>query len=430
MKKKAKKPVLGIIIALLLIGGGVGGWFYFQSTVAPAGENTVYVQSVSDILGLGYTGINNRYSGIIEPKDVIKINPEQSLTVDVCYVKAGDSVTAGDPLFAYDVDSLNLSYEQLLIDITGLENTIIAGTEELANLDKQIERYKNKPDKLYELKLKRQEVDLSIKKSRYSLSAKEESAREMEAAIAESVIKSPVTGRIRSVKEDNGAAMYYGVAQEEDAYITIVAGTDFCVKGVVSEQTIHRLYEGMPVRITTRTADSTQYSGEIYKISSEPESNSNGYYYDSDMQNSASKYAFYVSVDSIEGLLVGQHVYLEPGKDDSTPESNVLLLPGYYLFDISESADEAYVYADKDGRIEKRLVTLGSYAAETDSYEILSGLSLQDKIAFPDESVQPGMGTATTQYQQDMPMDEGMLYDEGSMYEPAMDSIAVPVPGF
>ena len=39
----------------------------------------------------------------------------------------------------------------------------------------------------------------------------------------------------------------------------------------------------------------------------------------SDEMTSASKYPFYVSLDSTDGLLLGQHLYIERNTDDDTP---------------------------------------------------------------------------------------------------------------
>ncbi|MDO4852180.1 MAG: hypothetical protein Q4A88_02015, partial [Clostridia bacterium] len=141
-KKKTGRIVFGILLLMivLLIGGyfaatrlfgiqipllqsaedTVRGWF----GGAAGKEETAYVQSVANILGVGYTGHSNRYSGVVEAKDVIEINPDTDLKIAERFVEAGDAVNEGMALFSYDVDSLTLSYEQLLIDITGLENTI------------------------------------------------------------------------------------------------------------------------------------------------------------------------------------------------------------------------------------------------------------------------------------------------------------------
>lgn len=415
-KRKTGRIVFGIIVLLLALA--IGGYFaatrlfgmelpllrsYEEAAVGWVAERvfgmlgqneaTAYVQSVATILGVGYTGHSNRYSGVVEAKEVIEINPDSQLTILERYVSAGDTVYAGMPLFAYDVESLTLSYEQLLIDITGLENSIRTAGEEIESLNKRLE--KAKENKKYELNLQLQEVSLSLKKAEYDLKSKRTQAENLERILADSVVKSPVAGRVRSVRSDD-ASNPFGYGQESsNAYITIVAGTDYCVKGKVNEQTVRTLFVGMPVTIRSRTDESAIWRGEIYKINTdEPVSEQGGYYYDGGGGDRSSKYAFYVSIDAIDGLIMGQHVYIElgePGEDDGK-----MWLPSYYL--MQENGAFSVYAANGKSRIERRAVRVGAYNAETDSYEIVSGLGYTDRIAFPDESVFEGMLASETRY--------------------------------
>ena len=92
---------------------------------------------------------------------------------------------------------------------------------------------------------------------------------------------------------------------------------------------------------------------------------------------------------------MGQHVYIELDAGQGETES-AWKLPEYYL--ITEG-ERHYVYAAaKDNRIEKRQVTLGAYDADLGAYEVIDGLTLTDRIAFPDDTVSPGMTAADAGY--------------------------------
>ncbi|MBQ1770797.1 MAG: efflux RND transporter periplasmic adaptor subunit, partial [Clostridia bacterium] len=68
----------------------------------------------------------------------------------------------------------------------------------------------------------------------------------------------------------------------------------------------------MPVQVISRV-DGSVRPGSIYKINTEePVKDEGRYYYPEDGGEKASKYAFYVELSSIEGLIMGQHVYIEP----------------------------------------------------------------------------------------------------------------------
>ncbi|MDO4853052.1 MAG: hypothetical protein Q4A88_06515, partial [Clostridia bacterium] len=69
-------------------------------------------------------------------------------------------------------------------------------------------------------------VQLTLKKSEYELKSKQKQAEDLQKAISDSIVKSPVTGRVRSVRSDeNSSNPFGGMGQDaSNAYITIVAG--------------------------------------------------------------------------------------------------------------------------------------------------------------------------------------------------------------
>ena len=396
---KKKHTFLKILITLIILAAlGAGGYYaYLHFFSGETAEGTVYVQTVTAITGIGPAGVNNRYTGVVEAKNVIDIDPDKNLTIKECFVSAGDKVTEGTPLFCYDLDSLQLSYEQLKLDILGLENDIKTGGEKLESLKKQLA--KARENKKYDIQMNISTQDLEIRKKQYELSGKQEQLADMEKALENSTVYSPVTGTVRSVKSENDQQSYgygYGSGTESTAYISIVAGNDYCVKGTVSEQTIHTLMEGMPVQVISRV-DGSVRPGSIYKINTEePVKDEGRYYYPEDGGEKASKYAFYVELSSIEGLIMGQHVYIEPGMGSEGEPNEGIPLPSYYL---SEENGKPFVYAaNAEDRIEKRFVTTGSTDEMTGNVMILSGLDCTDRIAFPDETVKVGMAVSETVY--------------------------------
>jgi len=414
------KTFLKVLLTLLILGGlGYGGWYAYDRYFAEVPqEGTAYVQSVSAITGVGPAGQRNRYSGVVEAKNVVKVDPDKDLTVKECFVTAGDKVVKGERLFSYDVESMEIAYEQLQLDILGLENGIKTSEAKVESLTAKLARAAE--FKKYEIQMSIQTEELEIRKKTYELTGKRKQAEDMERSLRHSVVYSPVTGTVRSVKSNSGSSQEYDGSGEDSAYITIVAGNDYCVKGTVSEQTIHTLQEGMDVRIMSRV-DDTIWPGRIYKINTEEtkQNNNRNYYYDPGSGEQASKYDFFVELSTNEGLLMGQHVYIELGAG-SDQDAAALLLPVYYVV---ETEGEPFVYAaDAENRIEKRAVILGDRDEENGTVAILEGLSYLDRIAFPDENVKVGMLTSETAY---MPEDmENMgLMEPVEMGEPAMDGM-------
>lgn len=79
----------------------------------------------------------------------------------------------------------------------------------------------------------------------------------------------------------------------------------------------------------------------------------------SDDQTSSSTYPFYVNLDSSEGLMLGQHVYIEPDEGQDEKKAGIWL-NDYFIVDAD--TDSPYVWiANGQNKLEKRDVILGQY---------------------------------------------------------------------
>ena len=202
-------------------------------------------------------------------------------------------------------------------------------------------------------------------------------------------VLSPVDGEIKALNPDGGTDNYGNALP----FMTIVETDGFRIKGYVNENNASVLTQGTPVVIRSRVSDRT-WKGSIDSIDWNNAQQSRSDFGDSDTAMS-SKYPFYVTLEGGgEGLLMGQHVYIEPdyGQEDTQAE-NQINLPSYFLNDPDGSP---WVWAQsKSGKLEKRTVKLGDYNAEADTYPVLSGLTAEDYIAFPDDTLQAGMKCVT-----------------------------------
>ena len=123
---------------------------------------------------------------------------------------------------------------------------------------------------------------------------------------------------------------------------------------------------------------------------------------------SSSKYPFYVDLESTDGLILGQHLYLEIFTEEGQT-SGPSISSGFICYDDDGTT---FVWAEKNGKLEKREVTLGEYNPMTDTQEVVEGLALEDYIAFPDAAL-CREGAPTTREEpvasepEEMPMAEG-----------------------
>ena len=112
-----------------------------------------------------------------------------------------------------------------------------------------------------------------------------------------------------------------------------------------------------------------------------------------DPMTSTSAYAFFVELDSVEGLLLGQHVYVElaPAAEREglwIPES--FFLP--FGFDEASGAMTATMLVEgAGGKLEERSVSLGEYDGMGLCSAILEGIGAEDFVADPgDPGSTPG----------------------------------------
>ncbi|MCD8145287.1 MAG: hypothetical protein LUD79_08160 [Oscillospiraceae bacterium] len=238
---------------------------------------------------------------------------------------------------------------------------------------------------------------------------KENELTKLQESVSVTAVYAEITGVVQSVSEDDATA-----------YITILETNAYQVKGTATELNVYDLYTGETVVIRSRTTDDT-WTGVITEVNTDStasDEESDYYsYYDSYYGESASKYNFYVELDSSDNLMMGQHVYIQPGTGEE--QDGIWLYSSYLAY---QDDGSAYVWAaGSNDKLEQRAVELGGYDEETDTYEILSGLTTEDYIAVPDDSYT--VGQSVTYYDEssfsveDETDYEGEDYDDEYYYE-------------
>lgn len=345
-------------------------------------ENQVFVQKVADLAQMGGIAPTDRFSGLVVSESVTEIQRDKDKVVDTLYVREGDDVTQGQELFSYDTDQLQLTLEKQKLELEQLASSIENYGIQIAQLEKDRERA-NSGDKLkYTLQIQTNQIDL--KEAELKLKTKQSEVQKSEHLLANALVTSPVDGRVTSISEDetdeNG---------KPKAYITIQQAGSYRVKGTLNEMQRGTIMEGTRLRMESRL-DPTQYwMGTVTLVDYEnpTQGNNNGYYISSgsDEMSSSSRYPFYVELDSSDGLLLGQHLYLSVASEEEVSLEGVTLGSAFICFD---EEGNSYVWAESSqGKLEKRTVELGEYDMAQDVYEILSGLAETDYVAFPDEEL-------------------------------------------
>ena len=375
MKKAA------FILALVMLLGVAAG----------CGESSgeASVQSVSMICGLGTAGLTDRFAGVVSAMGETNIKKDDSLTIGEIKVKVGDAVKVGDVLFTYDMSQLEISLEEAQIALEDLKATLADKEEEKKQAEAALNEIADDIERNKTLGQIRQ-LNLDIRTTNRSITDKGRDIEKIQNNMKNGSVKAEVEGEVKSVNP-NGGTDDRGNALP---LISIVQTGGFRVKGYVNESNASVLNEGAKVVIRARTGNQT-WGGTIASIDwNNPAQSSGSNYYDggSSDTGTSSKYPFYVELDSSDGLLLGQHVYIEPDLGQSDSPAGIQLPAGF----INDADASPWVWAQgSNGKLEKRSVTLGEYNGELDTYAVTDGLTASDYIAYPDDTLKAGMSCVT-----------------------------------
>lgn len=390
MKGRKIKIVVATCVGILAITGSIFLFKNIKDKKDKDNEELVYGESVEDIIGVGYYS-DNRYIGKVESQEVTGVDKADDKQVKEIFVEVGDTVKKGDKLFSYDTDEMSLKLKQLELELTSIGNSINNANDEMKKLIK--EREEASADTKIEYTAQIQGLQAQINQYNYDASAKRLEIDRQKNAIENAVVYSPMDGVVKKINKNNNdnnnynnysMDLGYGYGDSgSNHFIEIMAMGDYRIKATANEMKARSLEEGQEMIVRSRI-DDTIWRGKITKVDLEHPIENDGYY----GEETVTKYPFYVSLDSIDGLMLGQHVYVEIDYGQGEAKEG-LWLPEYYI--IMEN-DSYYVWAeDEDGYIEKRELKVGEYDDSLCNYEILSGLSEDDYITFPEDRIKVGM---------------------------------------
>lgn len=376
-----KKTIIAIAAAaaVCVIGAVVG--IKLKGSGGEASGAEVYADNVGLLTGTGLSG-QNRFAGVVESQNTLKIAKDSDKTIKEIYVEKGDTVEPGTVLFAYDTDELNLKVEEAELKLESTKNTIDSYIAQIEQLKKEKKKASSSEQLSYTTQI--QEAELAQKQAEYDYRVQEMETERLKKSVTTAEVTSTIAGVVQEINENPG--MNYDTG-EEDPFMAIRAVGKYQIKATISEQNIGEIYEGMNMVVHSRVDESIVWYGVIDTINTDQTvSNNNNYYYGGDSDMQASKYAFYITLDTSDGLMLGQHVFAEA--DNGMQEADGMWLPESYLV---MDGDDAFVWAvnDKD-KLEKRKVEIGEYNEAAGTYELLNGLTAEDYIVWPSEECHAG----------------------------------------
>ena len=407
-----KRILIALGVLVLAAGIGAGGWYYYTHHAGSAGgSDIVYVTKIGKLSEMD-SGVENRYAGVVEPQETVQVKIESGRKVKEVQVKTGQEVKKGQLLFQYDLGSIQQSLQEAQLALDRLKNEQLSISDQITTLEAEKKKATADNQLSYTIEIETQKMNL--KKNEYDQKSKQAEIEKLSQATQNTEVRSEIDGVVQKIDTSKMGGdssdgvddtLTEGTADSSDsgsgdsssnAFITILSTGAYRVKGTVNEVNRDSIIEGTPVIIRSRVDASKTWKGTMGSVdmdNSATNSSSDaamfGMSSTGDDQTSSSTYPFYVNLDSSDGLMLGQHVYIEPdeGQDDNKAG---IWLNDYFIVDAD--TDSPYVWVAGSGnKLEKRDVVLGQYDENLAEYEIADGLTEKDRIAFPTEELKEGM---------------------------------------
>lgn len=406
--QKKQKIIIGActVLCIGVIGAGI---FFLQHKDKGNKEELAYVMSVSSMNNMAGT---QKLAGIVESQKTLDIQKDAEREVKEILVKTGDEVEVGTPLFIYDTAKLEADLQQANLDLERADNDMKNQKDQIAQLEKEKKKAPEKEQLSYTTQIQSAQMDL--KKSEYEKKAKEVEINRIKGQIENSTVTSEMKGVVKSVNNSQNGENINPYDGSSQAFMTILATGEYRIKGKVNEQNITQIVEGDPAIIRSRVDENAIWRGTYTAVDTKnPNTNSNdGMMLGSgqEQQTTSTSYPFYVELESSEGLLLGQHVYIE--QDTGLEERE----PGIWLDEafIADLDKKPYVWVESSkGTLEKKTVVLGTHDENMMQYKIESGLKSSDYVAYPQEFFKEGVKTTHEMTEDMMGMPEGEMIPEG-----------------
>lgn len=325
------KKKIGVIIAVVIVivaAVGVGAWYLLSGRVGVGDKNDkVFVEKVSSLTSAD-SGAQNRYSGVVEPQESWKVDKDMEREIKELFVEEGDMVEEGDSLFEYNMDDVKAEISQGELDLEEMKNEITDLNSQISQLTK--ERNSAPSDDKFRYTAEIQGKQNEIKQKEYNIESKKAELEKKQESIDNAVVTSKIAGVVKSINKSSGNDDF----GSDNSYMTILAVGDYRIKGTVSESNVQMLSEDQPVILRSRIDEDQTWTGTITKIDTQSEStdNNNDMMYDSSAGGEkATKYPFYVTLDSTEGLMMGQHLFIELDQGQTEEKEGIWLFEGYIV---------------------------------------------------------------------------------------------------
>ena len=410
IKKMNRKTIL-LGSTVILACAGLGGYVLLhqvnQQQAMKMVDNKIDSLTVQDAVN------NSKKTSLVLSGEVVannsskvKIDPSKGEVKEV-FVKNGDTVTQGQPLFSY-VTSQELTAQSAQYDAQAKANSITAAqtsasikwetyNRKLANLNTLKNKYNSSKDESLLDQIKSAEDELAQALSDAKTADNEVTNAQIEAEKAQvtaqtesdrmkyDTVTADTAGTITSMNED--LPTQSKAKKEEETFIEIMDKSKTLIKGSVSEFDREKLSVGQRVDVVDRKDPKKRWSGTVTQVgtlTTAKTGNSNGGNKQQENPNQG-KFPYTVELDQGgEMPLVGSHSYVNVV--ENSPEAGKVVVNKAYTF---SKNGKTYVWKVEGKKVKMKEVKTKKVSDRL--VEITEGLTMKDTISTPREGMKDGM---------------------------------------
>ena len=265
------------------------------------------VDGMSEVSASG--GLPQRFAGVVEPQKTVDIKTGGKKVKEL-FVKEGEQVKAGQKLFEFDHEETEGKILSAEIELDRLKSSIQSTQKQIETLNKEKQKLANQ-DSIQETTTRILTLENQQKKNEYEIKKQELSLEQLKNSLNNSTVFSELDGVIKKVNqgmmsgENDNTAVSPG--EDGEVFLSIMAVGNYRVKSTVDEKDKLLLSQGTEVTVHSRIDDQT-WRGTVSMEEQGQKEQSSGQE-DADGRNSSGS-KFYVDLESSDGLILGQHVYI------------------------------------------------------------------------------------------------------------------------
>ncbi len=255
-KRSIGSKIFIIIIALLVVLGVVRAVQLQSKTVED--EEVVLTNVKTQTVSLGSVEVTTPLAGRIQAKDTINVMPMAAGEVKQVFVEVGDTVTAGQTLFTIDSNQADIQYQQALLNVKNLEDSI-------EMIKTNLDRTKTLYDAGAAAKTDVEQLENTYNSTKIQLEQARLSAQQASDALGYYTVTAPSGGYVTSVNVVAG-----GLAGQSMAAVVISDTSVLELNASLSEYLISSVKVGDTVNVNIESASDEPFTGTITQISEAP----------------------------------------------------------------------------------------------------------------------------------------------------------------